>query len=66
MDLKKLAEANKRFDQEFVDKHPDFVRWWSNHPHCDPDPQYRVAARVAYKCASYHDEFLSAKEVGAT
>lgn len=65
MDLKKLAECNKRFDSEFCQKHQDFVAWWAKHPHNDPNPIYAVNPRIAYKCACYQDEFLEAKSIGA-
>ncbi len=64
MDIDKLIEENKLCDDAFAKQQPDFVRWWSQHPHCDPDPKFAVRARVAHKCQCYRQEFLDAKEVG--
>lgn len=64
MDIDKLIEANQRFDKEFQRTHPQFVQWWANHPHCDKDPKFAVAPRVAWKCECYQQEYLEAKEIG--
>ncbi len=65
MDEKLLAELYEKHDREFYEKHPDFVKWWANHAHNTPDPQYSVSPRVAYKCAIYYDEFHELKRIGA-
>ncbi len=65
MDVKLLAELTEKYDREFYEKHPDFVKWWAKHAHNTPDPQYAVAPRIAYKCAIYYDEFHELKRMGA-
>lgn len=64
MDIDKLTKANQKRDAQFAADNKDFVVWWHKHPHCDPDPKWAVAARVAYKCQSYRQEFFETREVG--
>ncbi len=65
MDAKLLAEFSLKYDREFAEKYPAFVKWWSKHSANDPDPKYATPARVAYKCAVFYDEYKEAKQFGA-
>lgn len=64
MDVAQLIAWNKKYDEIFAKKHPDFVAWWHKHPHCDPDSKWAVKPRVAWLCQCYQDEFLEAKQFG--
>lgn len=64
MDNQVLNQWNNHYDAKFAKEHPGFVKWWFNHAHCDKDPKFAVAARVAWKCACYQQEYLEAKEIG--
>jgi hypothetical protein len=65
MNIEKLTEANNRLDANFSADHKDFAVWWHKHDHCDSEPKWQVAARVAYKCQRYRNEFMDAKQIGA-
>ncbi len=64
MDVKLLAELHAKYDTEFAETHPMFVRWWAKHKHNDPDPKYAIAPRIAFKCACFYDEYQEAKTIG--
>ena len=64
MDLKVLDEWNDHYDSKFAKEHPDFEKWWRTHAHCDRDPKWAVAPRIAWKCAAFRQEYLEAREVG--
>ncbi len=65
MDVKLLAELSAKYDREFSEKYPAFVKWWAKHTSNDPDPRYAIAPRIAYKCACFYDEYQEAKQFGA-
>lgn len=64
MDFKKIKEAERKFDSDFMMEHLDFVEWWAKHPHNDAPENYKIPPRKAWQCKCYRDEYMEAKSIG--